>query len=84
MVETSPNKDWGDYHAPCTMGYAQRRRAIFFGNDGQAKIASMHALGFKNHIVKGKLEAMKSHDYHVLTQQILPLWMRHKMTKEPQ
>ncbi len=37
---------------------------------------------FKKH-VKGKLKAMKSHDYHILCQKILPICMRHMMMWEP-
>lgn len=39
------------------------------------KLPSGYASSFKKHVVKGKLGAMKSHDYHVLFQQILPLCM---------
>ncbi len=46
------------------------------------KLPTWYASCFKKHIVKGKLGAMKSHDYHVLTQHILPLCMWHRMTKE--
>jgi hypothetical protein len=41
MVEASPNKNWGDYRAPSTMGYPQRKESIFLGDNGQAKIAYM-------------------------------------------
>jgi hypothetical protein len=41
---------------------------FFLETMAKLKLPPWHALGFKKHIVKGKLEVMKSHDYHVLTQ----------------
>jgi hypothetical protein len=46
------------------------------------KAPTKYALRFKKHAVKGKLQTMKSHDYHVLFQQILSIFMRHIMSKE--
>jgi hypothetical protein len=68
VVEASPNKDWGDYHPPCTIGYAERRKVVFFLETmPYIKSPIGYALGFKKYIVEDKLGAMKSHDYHVQT-----------------
>jgi hypothetical protein len=42
---------------------------------GNIKVPSGFASGFKKYVVKGKLGAMKSHDYHVMFQSILLVCM---------
>jgi hypothetical protein len=64
MVEVSPNKNWQYYYAPNSMGNAQRR-VIFLETMTILKLPTWFTFGFKKHIIKGKLESMKSHDYHV-------------------
>ncbi len=43
--------------------------------------ASHYVSSFKKTIKNGDLKGMKSHDYHILMQEILPLCMQHFMTK---
>ena len=47
------------------------------------KVPSGYAASFKKHVQKKKLGGMKSHDYHVLMQQILPLCVRTLMDEGP-
>jgi len=47
------------------------------------KLPTGYALRFKQHVGKGKLVGMKSHDYHILFQSIIPLCMYHQMAREP-
>jgi hypothetical protein len=47
-------------------------RSLFLDTMVNLKLSSWYAWRFKKYIVKDKLGAMKSHDYHVLFQSILP------------
>lgn len=47
------------------------------------KVPTGYASAFKKHVVKKKLSGMKSHDYHVLMQQIIPLAIRGLMPSGP-
>jgi len=62
---------------------SKEERFLFLDTMVNLKLALGYASGFKKHIIKGKLRAMKSHDYHVLLQSIFPLCMWYIMTKEP-
>lgn len=62
----------------------REERVGFLDTMAKLKLPTGYASGFKKHVIKGKLASMKSHDYHVLFQQILPLCLQHRMTREPQ
>jgi hypothetical protein len=47
------------------------------------KMPTGHSFGFGKHIRKKKLGGLKSHDYHVLMQQVLPLALRGLMKPGP-
>jgi hypothetical protein len=49
----------------------KEEKLFFLKTMAKLKLPTWYASCFKKHIVKGKLGAMKSHDYHVLTQHIL-------------
>jgi hypothetical protein len=64
------------------LGWCLNKNAFFFVYLGQAKCASwVRSRVQKN--VKGKLKAMKSHDYHIVFQQIILVCMRHIMIQTP-
>jgi hypothetical protein len=60
----------------------EEEQLSFFDTMANLKVPTRYASRLKKDIVKGRLGAMKSHDYHVLFQQILPISLRHKMSKE--
>lgn len=61
----------------------KEKQPFFLDTMANLKVPTGFASSFKNHVVKGKLGSMKSHDYHVLFQSIFPLCMQHIMIKEP-
>jgi hypothetical protein len=72
--------NWGDGNAPWVM--PKDYQHAYLGTLANLKAPTRYALRFKKHVVKGKLQTMKSHDYHVLFQQILSISMRHIISKE--
>jgi hypothetical protein len=62
---------------PTTLSWVipKEKGFAFPGKHGQSQITKWVCIKLQKHVVKGKLGAMKSHDYHVLFQQILQLCM---------
>jgi hypothetical protein len=50
---------------------------------GSMKIPTNYGVSLAKHVADKKLGSMKSHDYHILMQQVLPLCLRGLMVVEP-
>ena len=48
-------------------------RATFLQTLKDLKIPSRYVLNIRQRVEKGKLRGLKSHDYHIIMQQILPV-----------
>jgi len=57
-------------------------KAIFFQTLRSLKTPSRYVSNIRRRLEKGKLRGLKSHDYHVIMQQILPLCMRNIKNQE--
>jgi hypothetical protein len=51
---------------------------------GAIKLPTNYGSSLVKHVVDKKLGSMKSHDYHMLMQQLLPLCLQRLMSVEPQ
>ncbi len=47
------------------------------------KVPTNYGVSFAKHVADKKLGSMKSHDYHMLMQQVLPLSLQRLMVMEP-
>jgi len=57
---------------------------IFLERMGAIKLPTNYGSSLAKHVADRKLGSMKSHDYHMLMQQLLPLCVRRLMAAEPQ
>ncbi|CAM6128101.1 unnamed protein product [Calypogeia fissa] len=75
-LKPHPNQDgrFLQYKAPYVMSEDDWK--IFVSRLGRLKFPSGYAADFKKHLKKKKLGSMKTHDFHVLMQQILPICLR--------
>ena len=62
-------------HAPYVLLPADKK--VFLSCIGDLRVPSGYSSSMRKHVVKGKLQSLKSHDMHVLSQQILPMALRH-------
>lgn len=67
------------YQAPYVCTGAEWK--IFLSRLSSLRVPSGYAGAFKKHVKNKKLGSMKTHDYHVMMQQILPLCLRGLMQK---
>jgi hypothetical protein len=56
---------------------------IFLLRMGSMKVPTNYGVSFAKHVADKKLGSMKSHDYHMLMQQVLPLSLQRLMVMEP-
>jgi hypothetical protein len=56
---------------------------LFFEVVTNIKLLIWFVTSFKKYMVKGKLGVMKSHNYHIMFQSILPIYMHYQMTSHP-
>jgi hypothetical protein len=56
---------------------------IFLKRTGAIKLPTNYWSSLAKHMANRKLGSMKSHDYHMLMQQLLPLCMRRLVAMEP-
>lgn len=62
-------------HAPYVLDRVSRTK--FLVGIGKLKVPSGYSGSLRKHVVKGKIQNLKSHDMHILSQQILPVAVRH-------
>ncbi len=56
----------------------------FLSRLGSLKIPTYYGASLAKHVANKKLGSIKIHDYHLLMQQLLPLWLGGLMVVEPQ
>ncbi len=66
MVKGSPSQNAEDVILKAPWMMPKGEQPLFFEVVANIKLPTRFATSFKKYMVKGKLGAMKSHDYHVM------------------
>lgn len=60
----------------CPTVYCESKMKFLWGI-GKLKVSSGYSSSLQKHVVKGKIQNLKSHDMHILSQQIIPMAIWH-------
>ncbi len=81
--EASPIREWQSYNSTNSLSDAEGGMNSLLGNHVKVEAANKIHIWILKHIINVKLMSMKSHDHHILLQQILPLCIQHRLNKTP-